>query len=220
MPAIGARRSNISDELRQAIRRRIVDGSLPAGERINEVHLSRQLEVSRTPLREALSQLAAEGFVDSLPRRGFFTRGLSVDEVRQLYPLRAFLDPQALEMAGAPDSERIAELRQLNARIAAAGTRPARAIDLDDQWHRLLLRDCPNRILLDIIDQLIWKSRRYEFAYLKQTHNLQVATAEHDAILDALDDDDLPKACDMLRQNMSSAREPLIQWLNARENTA
>ena len=201
------------------IRQKIVDGSLPAGRRINEVHLAEELEVSRTPLREALSQLTAEGFVESRPRRGYFTLPLTAAEVRQLYPLRAFLDPQALRMAGVPGRSRIAELRDLNERIGAAGARPARAIDLDDRWHRLLLADCPNEILLGFIDQLIWKTRRYEFAYLKQKRNLQVATAEHDAILDALDAGDLPRACEKLEQNMTSARDPLIRWLQSRKET-
>ena len=53
-------RDNISDSVAAELRHRIVDGQLPAGERINEVHLARQLGVSRTPLREALSRLAAE----------------------------------------------------------------------------------------------------------------------------------------------------------------
>ena len=102
-------------------------------------------------------------------------------------------------------------------RIADAEGRPAQAIDLDDQWHRLLLADCPNRILLGFIDQLIWKSRRYEYAYLQQADNLEFATDEHDAILTALEHANLTSACEMLAQNMTSAREPLLAWLRTRE---
>lgn len=218
MTAIGERRSNISGDLHDIVRQRIVDGVLPPGTRVNEVHLAADLGISRTPLREALSQLTAEGFLDNKPRRGFFTRPLSVREVAQLYPLRAFLDPQALRMAGLPTTERIAKLRRLNEQIAAASRKTARAIDLDDRWHRLLLADCENEILLGFIDQIIWKTRRYEFAYLKQAKHVDVATAEHDAILAALENRQMELACERLAQNMTSAREPLIGWLKKREN--
>ena len=217
MPLSTAKRLNISNDLCQVIRQQIANGELPPGQHVNEVHLAEQLAVSRTPLRESLSQLTAEGLLESKPRRGFFTKQLTIDEVKQLYPLRAYLDPQALRMAGIPGQKRIAELRRINTQISKARGRPARAVDLDDQWHRLLLDGCPNRILLDFIDQLIWKSRRYEFAYMTQTGNLDMATSEHAAILDALEKSDLATACKILKQNMTSAREPLLDWLRSRE---
>ena len=98
--------------------------------RLNEVHLARQLGVSRTPLREALTRLVSEGLVDSRPRRGFFARPLSLGEFRELYPLRAHLDPFALRLAGIPGARRLAALRGLNRQIAAAGRHPSRVIDL------------------------------------------------------------------------------------------
>ena len=211
-------RDNISGDLCHLIRQQIADGDLPAGKHVNEVHLAEQLNVSRTPLREALSQLTAEGLLECKPRRGFFTKKLSVDEVSQLYPLRAYLDPQALRMAGLPDSGRIAELRRINNQIANAQGRPSRAIDLDDQWHRLLLADCPNEILLGFIDRLIWQSRRYENAYLMQANNIEMATNEHESILAALENGDLTGACNTLKQNMTSAREPILDWLRSRES--
>jgi len=212
-------RPNISGDLRHVIRQQIADGHLAPGQHVNEVHLARELDVSRTPLREALSQLTAEGFLECKPRRGFFTTELTIGEVEQLYPLRAYLDPQALQMAGFPTAKRIAELRKINERIAAAQGRPARAIDLDDQWHRLLLGDCPNEILLGFIDQLIWRSRRYEYAYMTHTRNVEVATTEHESIITALEAGDMGAACALLGQNMSSAREPLLEWLRSRETT-
>src|SRR5262245_36973472 len=95
-------RPNISDVLATALRDMIVDGRLPAGERINEVHLAARLQVSRTPLREALGRLVAEGALTSVPRIGYFVCPLTLDEFEQLYPIRAILDPEALRLAGIP----------------------------------------------------------------------------------------------------------------------
>lgn len=216
MNPLASGRANLSSELSRVIRQRIVESVFAPGERINEVHLADALRVSRTPLREALSQLTAEGLLECRPRRGFFTRALSVAEVEQLYPIRAILDPKALRLAGIPGKNRISILRQINERIAAVKNKPARAIDLDDQWHRALLGGCPNRVLLDLIDQLIWKTRRYEFAYLSQETNIRVAAGEHEAILVALEAADLADACRLLKRNMTSAMGPLIAWLRQR----
>ena len=94
-------RPNLNDELAQSVRRMILDGSLAPG-RVNEVHLAAALGVSRTPLREALMRLVSEGALTSIARRGFFVAALSVEEVEQLYPIRAILDPAALRLAGIP----------------------------------------------------------------------------------------------------------------------
>ena len=218
MPVV-ADRYNLSADLRDVLRRRIADGDCPPGERINEVHLARELNVSRTPLREALSQLTAEGLVECKPRRGFFAKALTVDEVEQLYPIRALLDPEALRLAGVPGDRRIEELRRLNERLVAASGRPARVIELDNRWHRLLLSDCPNKVLLHLIEQLIWKTWRYEYAYMSQDASVTVASNEHDAIVDALEDGDLARACRRLETNMSSARPALVAWLQSQHRS-
>ena len=71
MPELATRpRDNLSDELADTVRNMIVEGRLAAGERINEVHLSQRLGVSRTPLREALAKLAQEGALTSRARIG------------------------------------------------------------------------------------------------------------------------------------------------------
>lgn len=217
---MSGQRGNISAELRGALGERILSGALGAGLRLNEVHLARELGVSRTPLREALTQLVADGLLESVPRRGYFVPELSVDEVRALYPIRAFLDPEALRMSGLPDADELEALRRLNDQLAAVSPRnPARRIDLDDRWHRRLIARCGNPVLLEMIEQLIRRTRRYEFAYLREQAHVEVATGEHEAILDALAAGDLERACVRLRQNMESAREPLLEWLERRPST-
>lgn len=210
-------RNNLSHEAAAVIREQIQSGELAAGERLNEVHLAARLELSRTPLREALSLLTAEEFLIHKPRRGFFVRGLSLDEFDQLYAMRAILDPAALANAGLPSRDQIARLRGLNDEIRSATGDPARVIELDDAWHLELLDHCPNRILVDTIGHFILRTRRYEFAYMKSGANVEVALADHEEILAGLDDDDLQRACTGLRANMQSACAPMRQWLRERE---
>ena len=214
--AITIARDNISDSVAAAVRDMIVDGRLPAGERINEVHLSAQLGVSRTPLREGLAKLAQEGALRSIPRIGYFVREISVEEFEQIYDLRPLLDPEALRLSGLPSPERMARLKELNDEIENARDSNA-VIDLDDEWHLELIADCPNKVLIDFIKQIIQRTRRYEIALMREKKNVAIATADHKAIMSALKKRDLGAACAALRTNMQTGREPIVKWLKARE---
>jgi DNA-binding GntR family transcriptional regulator len=209
-------RDNISDEVARAVRDMIVDGRLPAGERINEVHLSAQLGVSRTPLREALAKLAQEGALRSIPRIGYFVRELSLEEFEQIYDIRPLLDPEALRLSGLPSRERMERLAALNDKIERARD-PNVIIDLDDEWHMELIADCPNKVLIDLIKQITQRTRRYEIALMREHKNIAVATANHKAIMAALRKRDLDAACAALRHNMRTGREPISKWLKARD---
>ena len=209
-------RDNISDALVVTLRHMIVDGRLPAGGRINEVHLARALGVSRTPLREALARLTQEGALSSAPRIGYSVRPLTVAEFVQIYDIRPLLDPEALRLAGLPSAEKLAALRALNDRIGRSRNADA-IIVLDDEWHLLLIADCPNRVLIDLVEQFIRRTRRYEIALMSAQRNVLNATFDHKAIMLALKRRDLPGACDALRQNLRSGREPILGWLTERE---
>ncbi|MEM9057029.1 MAG: GntR family transcriptional regulator [Pseudomonadota bacterium] len=207
--------SNISAVAADTIREMIVDGRLADGQRINEVHLARALEVSRTPLREGLAHLVAEGVVTAEPRRGFFVTPLTLEGFEQLYQIRPLLDPAALRLAGVPAATQLRQLERLNKAMIAA-KRPAKAIDLDDAWHRALLAGCPNRVLLDLIDQIIARTRCYEHALFRETENRWTASDEHERIIDALRAGDLDAACALLEGNMRSGAAPIVKWLTAR----
>jgi DNA-binding GntR family transcriptional regulator len=211
-----ADRPNLSEELASALREGIVDGRLPAGERLNEVHLAASLGVSRTPLREALGRLVSEGAVTSSPRIGFFVRPLTADEFQQIYPIRAILDPEALRLAGIPPAKRIAALDTMNKALARAEG-PESVISRDDAWHLELLAGCPNRVLVELIEQFMQRTRRYELAYMRERRHVGAATDEHGKILAALRAGDLPRACEALRRNMQSGVAPVLRWLEERE---
>jgi len=211
-------RANVSDAVVDSVRHMIVDGRLADGERINEVHLAETLGVSRTPIREALSRLAFEGALTSTPSFGYSVRPLSVDEFEQLYELRPVFDPEALRLAGIPSAERIRQLERIN-RALANEREGAAAIERDDEFHLELLSGCPNRVLIGFIQNLIVRTRRYEIALMRETHNVTRATEEHEYILDALRDGNLRSACAALKRNMQSGREPILEWLRRREST-
>lgn len=91
----GTRSLSIMDELREAI----LNGAYEAGRRLNEVHISQALDVSRTPVRAALQALAGEGLLDYAPNRGFTVRAFQLNEIVDAYDIRATLEGLAARFA-------------------------------------------------------------------------------------------------------------------------
>lgn len=187
-------RRSITEQLETLVLQRILDGSLPAGERINESHLAEELGASRTPLREALSRLHREGLVVSRPHHGFFVADLSAGEARELYECLALLESSALQLAGVPDRAQLGELEEINHRLEAVSD-GAEGIRVNTEWHEALLAGCPNSHLLELVESVRTKVHRYEFAFFAPgPERIATSLRLHRRILDALAVGDLATA--------------------------
>jgi DNA-binding GntR family transcriptional regulator len=130
--------SDVYDALRQAL----IQGVLKGGQRVNEVGIARQMQISRAPVREAIRQLEQEGLLVNVPRRGAFVVTLSPDDVEEVYTLRAELEALAvrralprLTTAHFATLERLAEEMQ----AAAVAADISRFLEADIQFHRTIV---------------------------------------------------------------------------------
>ncbi len=134
------------DKLHTAIR----EGTYAPGDRLRETEVAERLELSRTPIREALRKLEADGIIEHRPRLGAVIRTLSHGEVVELYEMRVVLERTAAEMAAKHASQaEIDELEALNTEIAAAAADPHRAASINQQFHRCIYLATRNRFLLE-----------------------------------------------------------------------
>jgi DNA-binding GntR family transcriptional regulator len=199
-------RTPLRSDLIEEITTRVLDGRFAAGARVNEVHLARELGVSRTPLREALIGLADRGLLVSAPGRGFLVPPFDPDEARRLYPLVAELEALALrwtsplELAGLPDA-----LDAVADEMAVALERGEDLSEVDERWHSLLLSRCPNAHLLRLIGQTKPLLKRYESCYFGGAARAAESIGEHRRIAAALRDGDLPAASAVLVRNWVKA---------------
>jgi GntR family transcriptional regulator of vanillate catabolism len=152
----GALSMAIADQVRESI----LSGVLPSGHRINEVHLARDLGVSRTPTRAALHALAAEGLLDYEANRGFTVRDYSVDSIAEAYEIRAVLEGLACRFAAEHGLSAEAEgammqaLASGDALIAAFTGTPEQAAAyraVNVAFHDAVLRAAGNAMLNDMI---------------------------------------------------------------------
>lgn len=205
----------VSNQAMSMIRAMIINGDIADGGRINEVHLSKELGISRTPVREALGQLIAEQFVTLIPRRGFFARELTPKEFSDLYDLRPILDPAALIAGGQLTAGEIDQIEQANNIFLNAAPGLA-AVEADEAFHKLLLIRCPNAVMIGLIENLMQRTKRYELALFRETKPVTFAGNQHAQIIKALRDENLKLAANHLKDNLTGGKAPILSWLKTR----
>jgi DNA-binding GntR family transcriptional regulator len=205
----------LREQVHRAVVGKILRDELAPGLRLSDSVLAQELGVSRTPVREALLRLVGEGFLEVDPGRGFFVKGLSAGEVREVYPILWTLEALALRTAGPPSRGALAELDRINAELAEAGDDPERRIDLDLAWHRTLLEGCGNQQLMALIASLKTVIRRYEYAYMQNAGLIPVSTRAHDEIARAVERGDVEAAAPLLEDNWRFTMGELLPWLEA-----
>jgi DNA-binding GntR family transcriptional regulator len=173
----------------QQLRALIVEGGIAAGQKLNERELAERLQVSRTPLREALKLLTAEGLVEHLPNRGATVVQLSADDVVHAFEVMAALEGLSGELACAriTDTE-IAELQALNFEMRAHHARRdlSAYYRVNAQIHRAINRAARNPVLAETYERLNARLQALRFRSNFDADKWDVAVREHDAMIEAL----------------------------------
>jgi len=157
------------------------------GERINEVDLAQKLGASRTPLREALNRLVAEGFLESKQGRGFFCRELKPREMFELYQFRAVLEVAAVRLACEQATEQdVAELaRFLDETGPEEGGRSSeQLVELDEFFHESVVKLSRNMEMCKTLENI--NARIKYFRWVDMDAQRAVTQSEHRAVVEAL----------------------------------
>lgn len=155
------------------------------GDRLRETEVADRLNLSRTPVREALRRLEADGIVEHRPRLGAVIRQLSHAELVELYEMRIVLERTASEMAAKhAAAAEIDALRDLNSAISKSG--PAEAAALNQDFHKGIYLATRNRFLLDAARALNNALMLMGPTTLADKQRIEVVTAQHNDILTAI----------------------------------
>ena len=191
-------RKPLRDDVQDEILARLISGRLPPGERINESRLSAELGISRTPLREAMIGLQQRGFLAGVMGRGFVAPPLSRRGIREILSVLALIEPEAMRLAGRPTPALQVELGNVLSRARLEQPEPARAAQRFYEFHRFLLRPCPNVQLRILGDHLNQHTVRYLSAAVDAGLDPSPAWAALAEMLEQLRRDDLADASDRI----------------------
>jgi DNA-binding GntR family transcriptional regulator len=202
------RRSLLRDQVRIELIDRIVRGLLLPGDRLNEAELAADLQISRTPLKEAILAMEREGFVTPSAGRGHVVTPLSRREVEDAYPL--LMVYEALIVARyPPDEAALDRMAKLNAELGQTADQ-FRRLELDEEFHAAIASSCGNQRLLYSRESLELVIRRYSSRYPLRAFDPELSVAEHGAIVKALSTGDTTEALSALERHWDDALGRLL----------
>jgi len=203
------------DRVHDALLSDIVTGARPAGSRLVAARLAEELQVSRTPVREALIRLQREGFAQGDHNKGFAVAPLDEALARQIYPMVGALEGLAIIESGPLIKAQLPELRSANRAFAAARWDPRAAMAADQAFHRALLALCPNRRLMETLASLHHQTRRFEAIFMSEPGLIDTSVDQHEAIIAALDAGDLGAAEQAVRANYAAGLAAVLVKIRA-----
>jgi DNA-binding GntR family transcriptional regulator len=183
------RPQSLTETVTQRLRDAIVSGSLELGQPLSERQLAEMLEVSKTPVREALAQLRLEGLVLILPQRGASVFTLSQQEVVEICELRQALEASALKAA--MERNRQAFAGALSATVKRMAQARARGdvkvyLNEDTQFHLCFFAHCGNRLMAKNYDLFVGKIAALRTHLAHKPQHTELSFREHEAMLDAV----------------------------------
>ncbi|HEY8479868.1 MAG TPA: GntR family transcriptional regulator, partial [Spirillospora sp.] len=176
-----------AEEAFTAIRRQIERGQLPGGAKLTLQSLSDELQMSLTPIREALRMLQAHGLVEYRPHHGHVVTRYSIPRAEEIYMLRQTLEPLATRLAAErANDEELAEIRGLHEEFRAAAEKEGEhgvIVDLNALWHRAVYEAAHSAFLDEFIDRL-WTGVPYQAIWF--IHRRHRSVLDHLAVTEAL----------------------------------
>ncbi len=192
----------------------ISSGSLRPGTRLTETEIAARLAISRTPVREAIRRLEADGLVVHQPRTGAVVRSLDYPEIMELYEMRTVLEGTAARLAArAASPVELEELRAINQEMAAATDDSAALVRLNRQFHTRLLDAARNRFLLKSMASVKMTLMILGPSSMEAPERARQALQEHSTLLDALVARDGAAAETAMRDHMEHAQLTRLRML-------
>ncbi|QWT47330.1 GntR family transcriptional regulator [Azospira inquinata] len=214
MNAIRIAQPALYEEVAERLRERIFAHELPPGTWIDEQALAEDYGISRTPLREALKVLAAEGLVTLKPRRGCYVTELSVDDIQEIFPIIAMLEGrcayEATQKATATDHEKLEQFQKVLEQACLDNDIPA-YFQANQDFHVELQSIAGNRWLLLVIQDLRKVLKLSRFQSLSVDGRLKKSMEEHRELMAAIKGKDPVHAEEVMRRHLLAGSEAMIK---------
>lgn len=206
----------IQEQVYQFLKEKICSGEYRPGQKLQELALASELQVSRSPVREALRRLGADGLVEEVPNKGVSVKVYTKKDMDEIYELRLMMENQAIERISASQIQAMGDrLRSLVSDMQAAYDRQDRQdyIRLDTELHRTLVQNCGNDLLFQLYDRLDSQIRQFRRFSLENTDRRADSVMEHRLMIDLLLAGDREGAKAENRTHLLLARDQVIACL-------
>jgi len=217
------RHQTLGERVYHEILRRVVDGRLPIGSKLDENELAATLNVSRTPVREAITKLIGNGLLVYQPYRGNSIRSFTAKEAFDLYEVRKLLEMHAVRLAttlATPQS--IAGLRQAIAAVDTAlqeGDLVAYSL-ADQHFHNELAQRSRNKTLIETLEHLQGQIQLIRVIANRDPSVLEITAMERPTIIDAMAEGNAELAAQLMEEHISLVQERVTRVLQELETAS
>lgn len=212
---------SIREQTVDALREAILTGELKPGQSLIEMDLSKQLGVSRAPIREALRILNSEGLVETIPYHGTTVGRLTKDDIEELYSMRILLETFALErIVSLQNAEHVDTLKNLYERMVEAGTRnDLKAVnEIDREFHDAIISMSGHKLLELLWQMVAMKVRQVMALRNMRNSDLTQIARNHLPLIEAIQLGNLVEAKQLLSEHIASAGDLISEDWNSDEN--
>jgi DNA-binding GntR family transcriptional regulator len=209
-------RAALHEQVAMRLRQMLVEGEIAPGAKLNERELAQVLQVSRTPLREAIKMLAAEGLVELLPNRGAVAVSLGEQDIMDTFEVMAGLEGLSGELAAQRiTAEELAEIKAMHFEMLAAYTRAdlSAYYRINAQIHAAINAAAKNPVLTGTYQQLNARLQALRFRSNQDGEKWRRAVQEHEQMIDALTRRDPAAMRTVLVDHLHHKRDVVIEQL-------
>jgi len=207
----------LSKKVYRVLKARIIKGGLSQDGKLFEAKIAKRLGVSRTPVREAIKELAAEGLVKMTPNQGVVVINVSIEDLQEVLQIRRALEGLATSMAAEKiHPEEIAKLEGIIQKMRMIVSKPNPDVvaysELNAQLHNLILKVCGNKQLMKICNNLSSSDHRFRIRSLRNNpERLKYSLQEHQSIVDVLKEKDSKQAERLSKKHINNVLKNILE---------
>jgi len=203
----------LSKKVYEILKKEIIKGSFEPGSKVLEGRIADQMGISRTPVREAIRELAAEGFVNLSPNQGVVVRSISAESIREVLQIHSALEGLAARLScEVINEEDLKELENyVNKMEKLANKKDLSAYSgVDLKFHELIVNTCRNKRLIQMRKNISDQAQRYRIGSLSIPKRLKESLKEHQKILEAFKTKDPKKADSTSQKHIQNALKNIL----------
>lgn len=206
---------DLKNHVYYTLKDRLVNCIYPPGSMLNEAQLATELDLSRTPIREAISRLEMDGFVKIMPKKGIYVTDILLSDVLQIFQTRIEIEPIALRMA-APHLPK-KELHNFCDKFNEDLPDITNSFRLDTAMHLFIIEHCGNRYIIDMMHRIFDENTRIIISSKQNQVKIHDARLEHLEVLHDLLDEDYGRAESCMRVHIESCRHAAMDYFYHRQ---
>jgi len=208
----------LNQKVHRILKARIIKGDLKPGEKLLETKIAEQLGVSRTPVREAMKQLSAEGFLKMNPNLGVIVFEFSLEDICEVLQIRRVLEGLAASIAAEKISkEEITKLEEIIKKMSISISKPKPNVvaysDFNAKFHNLIFNICGNKRLTKICNNLNSSDHRFRIRVLRNDpERLKCSLKEHQEIVEVLKRKDSEQADRLSQRHVENILKNILEY--------